>query len=134
MKMMDPYTIAIIGVGSVVGLVVLYFMSKRILKALAWFWKVVLGPPCMPVVLRPGQRMSGRATQPTARANASPAAGMSWVIKLTAFGASRPHRWVYNNIFTPVGHCGRDFIFVWKEACCNCCDTCDQCCNPYKRI
>ena len=86
---MDPYTIAIIGVGVLVGLVIIYCMAKRILKVIKWFWAVVLGPPC---------------------------------------------KWVYDTIFTPIGHCGRDFVFVWKEACCNCCDTCDTCCNPYKRI
>ena len=86
---MDPYTIAIIAVGSVIGLVIMYFMAKRIIKALNWFWAVVLGPPC---------------------------------------------KWVYRTIFTPIGHCGRDCVFVWKEACCNCGDSCDMCCNPYKRI
>ena len=85
----DPYIIALIGALCLVGLIIAYFLWKRIYAGLKWVWKKIVGPPVM---------------------------------------------WVYNNIFTPIGHCGRDFIFVWKECFCGCCDSCDECCNPYKRI
>lgn len=45
-----------------------------------------------------------------------------------------PATFVYDFVLTPVGHCGRDCVFVTKEACCGCCDACELCMHPYKRI
>jgi len=45
-----------------------------------------------------------------------------------------PIFFVYDYIFTPIGHCTRDCMFISKEACCDCYDRCDLCCNPYKRV
>lgn len=45
-----------------------------------------------------------------------------------------PIIFIYDYVFTPIGHCSRDCLFTSKEACCDCYDSCDICCNPYKRV